>query len=96
MMEKTLKSSLIENVLLYLGLALMLGALTFWGLIDILLRYRKKSLTDEMLLMLQLVQDMGMVFIFAIGAAISFAGLLYTGVRAWQSFVALGNKEKHP
>lgn len=95
-MEKTLKARLVENALLYMGMALMLAALVFWGLIETLLKVRKARLTDDLLLTLQWAQDMGTIFIFAIGAAIGLAGFMYTTVRAWQTFQGGGNKEKHP
>ncbi|EMN0829892.1 hypothetical protein R8H71_002699 [Providencia rettgeri] len=96
MMERTLKARLIENALLYVGIALMIAAVVFWGLIDVLLKVRKASITDDLLLTLQWVQDMGTVFIFAVGVAVGVAGFLYAAVRAWQAFQSGGNKEKHP
>ncbi|CAB5573100.1 MULTISPECIES: hypothetical protein [Enterobacterales] len=96
MMERTLKARLIENALLYVGIALMIAAVVFWCLIEMLLKVRKASITDDLLLTLQWVQDMGTVFIFAVGVAVGVAGFLYAAVRAWQAFQGGGNKEKHP
>ncbi|WP_272682426.1 hypothetical protein [Providencia sp. PROV120] len=95
-MEKTFKGQLIENALLYLGMALMVAAVIFWGLLHVLITYRKHQLTEDWLLILELTQDIGTVFIFALGVAIAFAGFMYAAVRAWQAFQSPSHKDKHP
>lgn len=95
-MAKNIKTQLIENGLLYIGMALMVAAVTFWGLLHVLIAYRQHQLTPEWLLTLELTQDIGTVFIFALGVAIAFSGFMYAAVRAWQAFQSPSHKDKHP
>lgn len=88
MTQPTFKERLIENTLIYIGMTLIFASLIFYGLIGLLLDTRHKKLSESTVQMLQLIQETGMVFIFALGAACSLAGMVYAVVKAWQRIKA--------
>ncbi|WP_265494754.1 hypothetical protein [Providencia heimbachae] len=99
-MKPTFKERLIENGLIYIGMTLIFAALIFYGLIYLLMDMRRGMLSEEAIRTFQLVQDAGMVFIFALGAATSLAGMVYSVIKAWQRIKAPTifpeDKESHP
>ncbi|HHR5913966.1 TPA: hypothetical protein ACS7WR_003631 [Providencia alcalifaciens] len=88
MTKPTIKEQLIENTLIYLGMTLIFASLIFYGLIGLLLDTRHQILSELTIQTLQLIQETGMVLIFALGAACSLAGMFYVFIKAWQRIKA--------
>lgn len=84
MTKPTFKERLIENTLIYLGMTLIFASLIFYGLIYLLMDMRHQILSESTVQTLRLIQDSGMVFLFAIGAATSLAGIFYALIKTWQ------------
>ena len=87
-MKPTIKERLIENTLIYLGMTLIFASLIFYGLIYYLIDIRYGVLSESTKQTFQIIQDMGMVFIFALGAAMCLAGMIYAAIKAWQHIKA--------
>lgn len=85
-MKKLTFSSLLENIFLFAGGALLIAAVLFYYLTDMMLRSRGISAGTD--LMPELIRDSGTVFIFVIGATFSLTGLSYSVLNAWKKFVS--------
>ncbi|HEM8139298.1 TPA: hypothetical protein U2M34_002193 [Providencia rettgeri] len=88
MTKPTIKERLIENTLIYLGMTLIFASLIFYGLIHYLIDIRHGVLSESTKQTLQMIQETGMVFIFALGAAMCLAGMFYAVIKAWQRIKA--------
>ncbi|HGN0870235.1 hypothetical protein EC835_1146 [Providencia alcalifaciens] len=100
MTQPSFKERLIENSLIYIGMTLIFAALIFYGLLQYLVAMRRALFSESTLQILQLIQETGMVFIFALGAACSLAGMVYAVVKTWQRIKAPSDfpddEVKHP
>lgn len=83
-MKKLTIPSLLENIFLFAGLALLLASALFYILTNMMFRTRAEALTGQ----LELIRDSGTVFIFVLGAMFGLVGLVYAAVNAWQKFVS--------
>ncbi|EBW1331199.1 hypothetical protein [Providencia alcalifaciens] len=88
MTQPTFKERLIENSLIYIGMTLIFASLIFYGLLQYLVAMRQALFSESTLQTLQLIQETGMVFIFALWAACSLAGMVYAVMKAWQRIKA--------
>lgn len=87
-MKPTLKERLMENTLIYLGLTLVFAALIFYGLLEMLISQRQPWMSESLVSIFRVIQDSGMLFIFALGAATSLSGIVYACVKTWQRIKA--------
>lgn len=85
-MKKLTLTTLLENIFLFAGGALLIAAVIFYYLTDMMLRHRGISAGTE--LIPALIRDCGTVFIFVSGATFSLTGLIYSVLNARKKFVS--------
>lgn len=85
-MKKLTLTTLLENIFLFAGGALLAASLLFYVLADLMLKNRGISAGSG--IPPELIRDSGTVFIFVTGAAFSLTGLIYSGLNAWKKFVS--------
>lgn len=85
-MKKLTLTTLLENIFLFAGGALLAASLLFYVLADMMMNNR--MLPDGGGIPAEFIRDSGTVFIFVTGAAFSLTGLIYSGLNAWKKFVS--------
>ncbi|HHL2459856.1 TPA: hypothetical protein ACQ30S_004196 [Yersinia enterocolitica] len=88
---------LLENVMLFVGCALMCAAVAFHFLAKLAISSRLLTLSPSGQETLHLISVGGALFLFVIGAGLVIAGWLYSGMNAWKTFMTVNtHREEKP